>query len=84
VDVFSECRVKAIKAADRVSLGLTLCSCTQDEEVEVLERAAKPGGYLGLSRAEVMGGMYGRMDPSPAGAQAWAAAATAGAQAQHQ
>lgn len=40
---------------------------TQDEEVDRLERANKPGGYLGLSRPEVMEAMYGRMDPSPAG-----------------
>jgi hypothetical protein len=39
----------------------------QDEEVDRLERANKPGGYLGFNRLEVMEAMYGRMDPTPAG-----------------
>jgi hypothetical protein len=38
----------------------------QDEEVERLERSSRPGGWRGLSRGEVMGAMYGRLDPSPA------------------
>ena len=38
----------------------------KDDEVDRLERAARPGGYWGLGRAEVMDSMYGRADPAPA------------------
>ncbi|KAF8065598.1 hypothetical protein HT031_003199 [Scenedesmus sp. PABB004] len=38
----------------------------QDDEVERLERAGRPGGWLGLSRDEVLAGLYGRADPRPA------------------
>ncbi|KAI8475993.1 MAG: hypothetical protein J3K34DRAFT_453232 [Monoraphidium minutum] len=37
----------------------------KDDEVDRLERASKPGGCWGLSRAEVLDGMYGRIDPKP-------------------
>lgn len=47
---------------------LQCCTSHQDEEVERIERSGRPGGYLGLSRQEVMEGMYGRMETSPAGA----------------
>jgi hypothetical protein len=39
----------------------------QDDEVDRLERSSRPGCWLGLGRQEVMEGMYGRLDPRPAG-----------------
>jgi hypothetical protein len=46
---------------------LPCCRLVQDDEVDRLERSSRPGGWRGLGRQEVMEGMYGKMDPRPAG-----------------